>query len=97
MTAPTIIIVWLSLSFQRGYSCTVFFFLHNISHCALRLIIIKKNQLPNPNCIYNVVAASFVLHIFLKGIVKIGTMSAVGVDDWLTDKKVQQKTDGNTK
>lgn len=47
----------------------------------------------NPNYIYNVVAACFVLHIFLKGKGKIGTVSSVGVDNWLTDKRVQQKTD----
>lgn len=40
-------------------------------------------------------AACFALHIFLKGKGKIGTASSVGVgvDDWLTDKRVKQKTD----
>lgn len=49
----------------------------------------------NPNYIHNVVAACFALHIFLKGKGKIGTVSSVGVgvEDWLTDKRVQQKTD----
>lgn len=47
----------------------------------------------NSNYIHNVVAACF--HIFLKGKGKIGTVSSVriGVDNWLTDKRVQQKTD----